>query len=69
MLQLIPASRQDFTDKKIQLKLYRRFWRALQAYHSGQTYEQVLKLFYSNLCSATIQSHRKISNTNLAVNN
>jgi len=65
MLNLIAESRQAFTDKRVHLKLFRRFWRSLYAYLEGQTYEQVLKLFFGNSCNGTVQSHRKITNTNL----
>jgi hypothetical protein len=65
MVHLIFESRRVFTDKNIHLKLFRRFWRALQAYFEGQTYGQVLKLFFSNSCRDTIQAHRKITNTNI----
>jgi hypothetical protein len=50
------------------LKLFRRFWRAIEAYSQGQTYADVLKLFFSQLCKSTIQSHRKITNTNINEN-
>ena len=65
MVNLIFQSRQVFTDRNIHLKLFRRFWRALHAYSEGQTYGQVLKLFFSNSCRDIIQAHRKITNTNL----
>jgi hypothetical protein len=65
MLKLISESRQVFTDKRIHLKLFRRFWRTLYVYHEGQTYEQVLRLFFGSSSSGMVQSHRKITNTNL----
>ena len=68
LIKLISESRVNFEDKKIAMKLFRRFWRVLDAYNTGQTYEQVLHLFYSNLCDSDIQSHRKITNTNLNIN-
>ena len=68
MLKLISESRQVFTDKRVHLKLFRRFWRSLDAYNEGQTYEQVLKMFFGSLCSGTGQSHRRIMNTNIECN-
>ena len=60
MTNLVDQSRQNFSQKFIHLKLFRRFWKALQAYHDGKSYEQVLKLFYSNLCVGKINAHRRI---------
>ena len=65
MLKLISESRAYFLERRIALKLFRRFWRSLDAYSEGQTYADVLKLFFSQLCSASIQSHRRISNDNI----
>ncbi|CAF1560638.1 unnamed protein product, partial [Didymodactylos carnosus] len=65
MIKLISESRINFAERKIALKLFRRFWRAIVAYSQGQTYADVLKLFFSQLSKTTIQSHRKITNTNI----
>ena len=65
MIKLISESRIHFVEREIALKLFRRFWRAIGAYSKGQTYAQVLKLFFSQLCKTEVQSHRKISNTNI----
>jgi len=66
MIRLIAESRTNFIEKKIYQKLFRRFWRCLYAYRSGQSYSDVLKLFFSNLCKGNVLSHRKITNTNLS---
>ncbi len=65
MIRLISESRINFVGRKISLKLFRRFWRAIEAYSKGQTYADVLKLFFSQFCKTTIQSQRKITNTNI----
>lgn len=65
LLRLIPASRAHFSQNVIYLKLFRRFWRALDAYSKGQTYAAVLQLFFSRSCKSGVDSHRRISNTNL----
>ncbi|CAF4571541.1 unnamed protein product, partial [Didymodactylos carnosus] len=62
MIKLISDSRIHFAERKIVLKLFRRFWRSIEAYTQGQTYADVLKLFFSQLCNTTVQSHRRISN-------
>jgi transposase len=65
MLTLIPKSREHFHEKDLQLKLFRRFWRTLQAYNQGQSYSEILKLFFSNLCVDDVVLHRRIPNANL----
>ena len=65
LLQLFPQAKKNFVDRNISLKLFRRFWKAMSAYDQGKSYADVLKLFYSNSCSATIVSHTRITNTNL----
>lgn len=66
MLKLIDDARMDFRDKRLDLKLFRRFWRTLHAYKDGKSYADVLTYFFSSLCRSDVQSHRKISNTQLA---
>ena len=65
MLRLMPESRLNFAEKQIHLKLFRRFWKSLAAYEDGQTYEQVLQLFFSHLASGAIRAHTRISNSKL----
>ncbi|CAF2556502.1 unnamed protein product [Rotaria sp. Silwood2] len=65
MLQLIPESKEYFLEKNLQKKLFRRFWRTLNAYSKGKTYSEVLQLFFSGSCKYDIASHRKITNSNL----
>lgn len=65
MTRLIPQSRENFVEKRIYLKLFRRFWKAMSAYEQGQSYSEVLQLYFSNHCSGTVISHRKITNSNL----
>ncbi len=62
---LIPQSRENFVEKKIFMKLFRRFWKSMSAYQQGQTYAEVLNLFFSNHCLGAATSHRKITNSNL----
>ena len=37
MMRLIPKSREMFAEREIQMKLFRRFWRCLDAYKKGKT--------------------------------
>jgi hypothetical protein len=48
MLRLINESREHFRTQQIHLEILRRFWRCLGAYKSGQTYAQVLQMFFSS---------------------
>ena len=65
MMRLIPKSREMFAEREIQMKLFRRFWRCLDAYKKGKTYSEVLTFFFSESCTPDIVSHRRISNTKL----
>ncbi|CAF1299418.1 unnamed protein product [Didymodactylos carnosus] len=65
LIKLIADSRIHFVERNIALKLFRRFWRSIEAYSQGQTYADVLKLFFSQLCKTSVQSHRRISNKNI----
>lgn len=64
-VKLISQSRDIFEEKKVSLKLFRRFWKAVDAYNEGKSYSQVLQLFFSNLCKGEAIIHRRITNTNL----
>ncbi|CAF3382803.1 unnamed protein product [Rotaria socialis] len=46
MIKLISDSRIHFVERKIALKLFRRFWRSVEAYSQDQTYVDILKLFF-----------------------
>ena len=65
MLKMIAESRDNFQEKNIHLKLIQRFWKFLQAYKDGQSYVDVMQMFFSSTCMGTIKSHTRISNSNL----
>ena len=65
MLRLIPESRENFKEREIQMKLFRRFWRSINAHSQGKTYGEVLSFFFSQLCKPEVVSHRKITNSKL----
>jgi hypothetical protein len=65
MLQLISQAKANFVQKNIFIKLFRRFWKAMSAYEQGQSYAEVLQLFFSNHCSQAVISHRRITNSNM----
>jgi hypothetical protein len=65
MLKLINKSRTNFVEKNVSVKLIRRFWRTLVAYKRGDSYQDVLKMYFSSMCKGNINSHRQITNTKL----
>ncbi|CAF1309414.1 unnamed protein product [Adineta ricciae] len=65
MLRLLPESRDNFEQRQIHMKLFRRFWRSLDAYNQGKSYGEILSLFFSQSCKSSILSHRKITNSKL----
>ena len=42
MMRLIPESRVNVIQKRIQLKLFRRFWRSLNAHNQAKSYGELL---------------------------
>ncbi len=65
MMRLIPESRENFAEKQIQLKLFRRFWRSLDVYEQGESYGEVLRFYFSGRSKQEVSSHRKINNSQL----
>ena len=65
MMRLIPESRENFIHKKIQSKLFGRFWRPLNAYNQGKSYGEVFMFFFSGLCKHEVTSYRRIGNSKL----
>ena len=65
MIRLIADSRTHFVKPNIALTLFQRFWRSIEAYSQGQTCADVLQLLFSQLFKTSVQSHRRISNTNI----
>ena len=65
MLQLIPQAKANFIENNIFIKLFRRFWKTMSAYEQGQSYAKVLQLLFSNDCSQTVISHRRITNSSI----
>jgi len=61
----MPKAKQNFIERDVHLKLFRRFWRTIKAYSEGRDYLEVLAMFFSGLCKDKILSHRKITNTNI----
>mgnify|MGYP006897134871 CR=1 FL=1 len=64
-LRLMAEARINFHHQNIHIKLFRRFWHSIEAYQQGKTYQEVLQQFFDNRCSATVKSHRRITNSRL----
>lgn len=65
MIKLVQNSRMNFIEKNVAIKLLRRFWRTLAAYERGDSYEEILKMYFSSLCKGSVKQHRLITNSNL----
>ena len=63
MVKLIQNSRVNFIEHNIAAKLVRRFWRTLEAYDRGDSYEEILKMYFNSLCTGAIQRHCQIRNS------
>ena len=56
---LIRKSIQEYKEKKINIKLWNRFWSSIEMYDTGSTYEEVLQSLFGAKSSANIKSHKK----------
>ncbi len=65
MKTLLIESRVCFTEKKLHMKLFKRFWRVLKAYKSGLSYGDALKIYFSGRSKEKSEQHRKITNNKL----
>lgn len=65
ILQLIPQARKNFVEKTVFMKSFRRFRKAMSTYEQEPGYANVLWLFFSNHCSQTVISHRRITYNNM----
>lgn len=65
MTKLIEDSRINFIEKDVAIKLLRRFWRVVEAYHRGDSFQDILTMYFSSLSKTTIQQHRRTTNSNL----
>jgi dsDNA-binding SOS-regulon protein len=64
MLKLIEEAKEVFKQTNINIKLWRRFWQAINMYKSGQSYSEVIRLLYGAK-THEIKQHRQIYNTKL----
>lgn len=64
IVKLMKESRVNFIGKNVAIKLFRRFWRTLAAYERGDSYEEILKMYFSALCRATIKHPHQVPDYN-----
>lgn len=60
---LITESFEKYKEKKLGIKLWNRFWNAIEMYHNKSSYENVLCELFGAKSTQDVKSHRKIYNT------
>ena len=68
ILKLMAELRENFQEREIHLKLLRRFWKCLQAYKDGQSYAEVMKMFFSSSCTGNVKSYTRIMTKRKLIN-
>ena len=65
--QLIELSRVNYVEQNLNIKLWHRFWKALDMYNNDAMYQEVLKTLFGAKSFANVKSHKKNHhfNTNL----
>lgn len=66
MVQLFEESKENFKEKDLNVKLWRRFWQAINMYHQKVPYVEIIKLLYGAR-TAENKAHRKIYNTKMNI--
>lgn len=66
MSLLINQSVIDFEQKKTNMRLWNRFWRAIEMYHVGSSYQEVLSSLFGPKVKDKAQDHLRITNTFLS---
>ena len=58
VVNLILEARKDYTQSDVNLRLFSRFWRIIEAYYDNKSYAEVMKTFFN--AGTELKSHRKI---------
>ena len=61
---LIINAQEAYKISDLNLKLWNRFWRCLEMYDNGATYQEVLTTLFGTKSSAQIKTHKKNKNFN-----
>ncbi len=58
----------QYQEKKLNIKLWNRFWNALEMYENDCTYQEVIEALFGAKSSGFVKNHKKNKNfnTNLA---
>jgi len=65
---LIVESFAQYEKKKLNIKLWNRFWQAIEMYNYGDTYQQVLQALFGAKQTSTVVTHKKNKNFNTLLN-
>jgi len=65
---LIIEAMDQYEEKKLNKKLWLRFWRALEMYESGSSYQDVLHALFGAKSTANVQTHKKNDRFNTLLN-
>ncbi len=63
MIILIEEAKKHYEEKKLNIKLIRRWWRTLHAYSVGVSFQDILLTYFSGKTKSKVQEHLKIYNT------
>lgn len=68
LLDLIKDGLRLFKDKKLNIKLWNRFWVALDMYNNDSSYQEVLTKLFGAKSSSCPQTHKKNKDFNTKLN-
>jgi len=68
LLDLIKDGLRLFKDKKLNIKLWNRFWVALDMYNNDSSYQEVLTKLFGAKSSSCTQTHKKNKDFNTKLN-
>jgi hypothetical protein len=64
---LIVESFDQYEKKRLNIKLWYRFWQAIEMYSEGASYQQVLQTLFGAKQTSTPSSHKKNKNFNTLI--
>ena len=61
LLPLFSLSIEKYKESRINGKLCHRFWKCIEMYDSGATYQEVLQSLFGAKSSSNVKTHKKLS--------
>lgn len=61
---LISDSIDEYRESGLNVKLWNRFWEAIEMYHGQSTYQQVLQILFGAKSTAYVKNHKNIKDFN-----